>query len=57
VYDYREGSSSDSGDSHELGPYVSYRLTSHWKLGAYGFFGLSRSAADFGLGTTLGYRW
>jgi hypothetical protein len=57
VYDYREASSSDSGDSHELGPYVSYRLTSHWKLGAYGFVGLSRSAADFGLGTTLGYRW
>jgi hypothetical protein len=57
VYDYREASSSDSGDSHEIGPYASYRLTSHWKLGAYGFFGLSAAAADFGLGTTLSYRW
>ncbi len=57
VYDYRQAASRDSGDSHELGPYLSYRLSSHWRLGGYAYFGVSRAAAGFGVGSTLGYRW
>lgn len=57
VYDYRQAASRGTGDSHELGPYFSYRLSSHWKVGGYAYFGLSRAASGFGVGSTLGYRW
>lgn len=57
VYDYRESASSGSGDSHEIGPYLSYRWSEHWKSGAYGFVGLSTNSADYGVGTNVAYSW
>ncbi len=57
VYDYRESASSGSGDSHEIGPYFSYRLSEHWKTGVYGFVGLSTNSADYGVGTNVAFGW
>jgi len=57
VYDFRQATSRGTGDSHEIGPYLSYRLTERWKLGGYGYVGLSEAASGFGVGSTLGYRW
>ena len=57
VYDYRQGTSRGSGDSHEIGPFLSYRLSSHWRVGSYAYVGLSSAASGFGVGSTLAYRW
>lgn len=49
AYDFREASTS-AGDSHEIAPFASFRLSDHWRFGPYGVFGLSKNSPDWGVG-------
>jgi opacity protein-like surface antigen len=53
AYDYREASARGADDSHELGPFATWRLSRHWRLGGYGSFGLSDGAPDYSAGTSV----
>ncbi|MBW2447399.1 MAG: hypothetical protein JRG83_15905 [Deltaproteobacteria bacterium] len=54
VYDYGEASSSSSSDSHEFVPYFSWKLADRYRLSGYAVAGVSRGAADWGSGVSLG---
>lgn len=53
AYDYRQASTDGVGDSHELAPYASLRLTDHLRFSPYGVIGLSTNAPAWGLGGTF----
>jgi hypothetical protein len=53
IYDWRQSSAEDEGDSHELGPYASFKLGRRLSLGPYAVLGLSQDAADYALGVQL----
>jgi hypothetical protein len=53
AYDYRQGSTSTAGDSHEIAPFASFRLGKRFRLGPYGVIGLSQNSPDWGGGTTF----
>ena len=55
AYDYREHSADGADDSHEIGPFASWKLSSHWRLGAYADAGLSDGAPDWSAGTSVTY--
>lgn len=55
VYDYREGASSSSVESHELMPFVSFNLDSRWNLMVYTIVGFTDSSADRTLGIQVSY--
>ena len=57
AYDFRQASTPRATDSHEVSPYVSIRLSEHLRLTPYGLIGLSNSAPDWGLGTTVSYQF
>ena len=50
AYDFRQASTDGVGDSHELAPYLSLRLTDHLLVAPYGVIGLSTNAPAWGLG-------
>ncbi len=53
AYDFLQASTDGVGNSHELVPYVSFRLTDHLLLSPYGVIGLSTNAPAWGLGGTF----
>jgi len=53
IWDWQQTASPRTGDSHELVPYVSWKLSQHMKLGPYASLGLSPAAPDYGLGFQL----
>jgi hypothetical protein len=58
IYDWREASSRDSSDSHELVPYAMLQLPA-WpalQLGPYGVVGLSDGSPRWGVGAQLQWR-
>ena len=55
AYDYRSHSSRGADDSHELGPFASWKLTRNWRVGGYASFGLSDGAPDWSAGTNVTY--
>ncbi len=57
AYDFREGSTDSSGESHEIAPFASFRLSDHWRFGPYGIFGLSTNSPDWGLGSTFTWKF
>ena len=57
AWDFREGSTGFSPDSHEISPYASLRLSEHTRLTPYGVIGLTDGAPDWGVGTTISYEF
>ena len=57
IYDYREAASADSGETHELLPFVSFALANEWTLMTYAVKGFTQDSADIAIGTQLNYRW
>jgi len=55
AYDYRQHSASGAADSHEIGPFASWRISDRWRVGGYAAFGLSDGAPDWSAGTNLTY--
>lgn len=55
IYDYREKASSNSFESHEIMPFVSYNLNASWNLMAYTIVGFTNSSADRTVGMQLSY--
>jgi hypothetical protein len=55
IYDYRERASSNSFESHEIMPFVSYNLTEKWNLMVYAIAGFTDSSADRAFGLQLSY--
>lgn len=53
AYDFRQASTDGGGDSHELAPFASFRLSDRWRFGPYGVFGLSTNSPDWGVGSTF----
>lgn len=55
LYDYREKASSNSFESHELMPFVSYNMGTQWNLMFYTIVGFTESSADKTIGMQLSY--
>ena len=55
IYDYRERASSNSFESHEVMPFVSYNVTDKLSLMAYTVAGFTDSSADRTFGLQLSY--
>jgi hypothetical protein len=53
AYDFRQGSTSTAGDSHEVVPFASIRLNPHFRFGPYIIAGLSENSPDWGTGATF----
>lgn len=52
AYDWGESASKD-GDSHELSPFLSWRVTRNFRIGPYAVFGLSDDSVDYAAGLAL----
>ena len=50
AYDFRQASTNGIGDSHELVPMASFRVSERLRFGPYGVIGLSTNSPDWGLG-------
>jgi len=57
AYDWRESALRTGGSSHELSPYMSFRIGEHVRFGPYAVIGLSEQAPDWGVGTSLSYEF
>lgn len=57
IYDFREAASANSGETHELLPYLSWAVASQWTLMAYVVKGFTEDSADRAIGIQLNYRW
>ncbi len=57
IYDFREQASTQSTDTHELLPYLSWSPGRHWTVTGYGGTGFSRDSADLAAGLQLSYEW
>ena len=55
IYDYREKASSNSFESHEFMPFVSYNLNSQLNMMLYSIVGLTDSSADQTIGLQFSY--
>lgn len=55
--DFQEAATSSSDDAVELFTYLSHKLTTHWSLTGYGYFGFSDGSPDEGLGLQISYRY
>ena len=55
IYDYREEASSNSFESHEVMPFLSYNLGKQWNLMVYSLFGFTNSSADRTVGLQMSY--
>jgi hypothetical protein len=55
-YAWRQTASRSLGDSHEIVPFVSWKIARHFTIGPYAVVGLSTAAPDFGAGIQLGYK-
>lgn len=57
IYDYRQAASTFSGETHELLPYLSWVVSSHWSMMLYTVSGFTEDSADFAAGMQLSRRW
>ncbi|MCB1664540.1 MAG: transporter [Pseudomonadales bacterium] len=57
IYDFREAASANSGETHELLPYLSWAVASQWTLMGYVVKGFTEDSADRAVGIQLNYRW
>ena len=57
TYEWRQTASPSVGDSQELSPYLSWKITSHVSLTPYAVFGLTRAATDAEIGFGASYRF
>jgi len=55
IYDYREKASSNSFESHEFMPFVSYNLNAQWNMMVYTIVGFTDSSADQTIGLQFSY--
>jgi len=55
IYDYREKASSNSFESHELMPFVSYNFNERWNVMLYTIAGFTDSSADRAIGFQFSY--
>jgi hypothetical protein len=55
IYDYREAASSNSFESHELMPFISYNVTPQWNVMLYTIAGFTDSSADRTVGFQFSY--
>ena len=53
AYDFRQASTNGVGDSHEIAPMASFRVSERLRFGPYAVIGLSTNAPDWGLGGML----
>lgn len=57
IYDFREAASKNSGETHEVLPYVSWAIANEWTLMSYVVKGFTEDSADIAVGAQLNYRW
>lgn len=57
IYDFREAASSNSRETHELLPYVSWAMGAQWTLMGYAVKGFTQDSADRAIGVQINYRW
>ncbi len=50
AYDFRQASTNGVGDSHEIAPMASFRVSERLRFGPYAVIGLSTNSPDWGLG-------
>jgi hypothetical protein len=55
LLDYREASSSASGERLEVVPFGSWKLDAHWSVDTYVSAGLAKGSPDAGVGLQIGY--
>lgn len=55
LYDYRGKASSNSFESHELMPFISYNLSERWNMMLYSIAGFTNSSADRTFGFQFSY--
>ena len=55
IYDYRAKASSNSFESHEVMPFVSYNPGQQWNLMLYSIMGFTDSSADTAFGIQASY--
>ncbi len=55
IYDYRAKASSNSFESHEVMPFVSYNLGQQWNVMLYSIMGFTDSSADTAFGLQASY--
>jgi hypothetical protein len=57
AYDWRESPFSGRGDEHELTPFVSIPIGSHFRIDPYVVIGLAEASPDWGVGSTLSWKF
>ena len=57
LLDYRQASSSSSGERLELVPFATWRFRQPWSVETYVSAGLAKGSPDVGVGIQLGYAW
>ena len=57
LIDYREASSSSTGERLEIVPFASWKLATHWSVDPYVCAGLASGSPDGGVGVQFGYTW
>jgi hypothetical protein len=57
IYDFREAASANSGETHEVLPYVSWAISNEWTVMSYLVKGFTKDSADIAAGVQLNYRW
>jgi hypothetical protein len=57
IYDFRETASNNSGETHEVLPYVSWAIANELTLMSYLVKGFNEDSADLAVGMQLNYRW
>ncbi len=56
-YDYREPTSDFTPESHDLGPYLSWRLSDHWTVTSLLSKGFTAASPEWSFYTSLRYNW
>ena len=57
LLDYREASSSSTGERLEIVPFASWKLLGHWSADPYVSAGLAKGSPDAGVGVQFGCAW
>jgi hypothetical protein len=57
MLDYRQRSSSSSGNRLELVPFGAWKVIPHWSVEIYAAAGLASGSPDVGVGVQVGYTW
>jgi hypothetical protein len=57
AYDWRESPFRERGDEHDLTPFVSIPIGKHFRIDPYVVIGLAAASPDWGIGTTLSWKF